>query len=110
MMNTTNVILETPAGSYNAYLAVPDKPNGGGVVVLQEIFGVNSAMRAAAEWLAGCGYYAIVPDLFWRQKAGIELDPGSETDRATAMGLMQAMDQGTAVADAVRPFTASAVG
>lgn len=95
------VELETGVGSFTAYHAVPSRSNGGSVVVLQEIFGVNSAMRAAADWLADNGYHAIVPDLFWRQEGGVELNPASEEDRSKAFALMQGLDQDLAIEDAL---------
>jgi len=100
-MAASHVKLETAAGTFGAYHAVPANPNGGSIVVLQEIFGVNAAMRAAADWLAQSGYHAIVPDLFWRQKPGVELNPASEEERGKAFGLMQGLDQDGAVEDAL---------
>jgi carboxymethylenebutenolidase len=72
-----------------------------GLVVLQEIFGVNASMRQAAEAFATLGYRVIVPDLFWRQQARIELDPASATDRERATALMKDLDQARAVDDAL---------
>src|SRR5580698_11347871 len=46
-----------------AYLAKPAARVKGGVVVIQEIFGVNKSIRAVVEWLAGEGYIAIAPAL-----------------------------------------------
>lgn len=60
-------------GTFNAYLAVPASGKGPGVVVGQEIFGVNANMRAVADNYAEEGYVALVPDLFWRLEPGIEL-------------------------------------
>jgi carboxymethylenebutenolidase len=48
-----------------------------GLVVLQEIFGVNAHIRAVAERLAGYGYRVLAPALFDRVKRGVEL--GYET-------------------------------
>jgi carboxymethylenebutenolidase len=57
----------------SAYLAKPAARAKGGVVVIQEIFGVNRSIRAVVEWLAGEGYTAIAPALFDRFEPGIEL-------------------------------------
>lgn len=70
-----------------------------GLVVLQEIFGVNANMRQTAEAFADLGYDVIVPDLFWRQEPRVELDPA--TDYPRAMTLMQGMDQKLAIEDAL---------
>jgi len=58
---------------FPAYLALPAAPAKGGVVVIQEIFGVNSHIRSVAERTAEAGYVALAPDLFWRVKPHIEL-------------------------------------
>ena len=56
-----------------AYLAQPDGRPKGGVVVIQEIFGVNSHVRAVADDYAAQGYLAVAPALFDRVMPGIEL-------------------------------------
>jgi carboxymethylenebutenolidase len=60
-------------GAFKAYVARPPKGSGPGLVLLQEIFGVNSTMREQADAWAEEGYTVIVPDLFWRIQPGIEL-------------------------------------
>lgn len=92
------------SGSFGAYLALPKgKPaqgTHGAVVVIQEIFGVNGAMRALSDWVAEMGFIAISPDLFWRQEPGVQLDPDqgqAQWDKAFAF--MKAMDQDKAVED-----------
>ena len=76
-----------------------------GLVLLQEIFGVNANMRRTAEAFASQGYDVIVPDLFWRQEPRVELDPASEEDRARATKLMGGLDQQRAVDDALAAAT-----
>jgi carboxymethylenebutenolidase len=93
------VALKTGTSSFNAYLALASRPNGAGVVVLQEIFGVNANMRSVADDLAAAGFAAIVPDLFWRQQPGVELDPATDRERATS--LMKGLDPDRAVQDAL---------
>lgn len=64
-----------PAGgaAVRAWVAVPEGPVRGGVVVLQEIFGVNAHIRAVADRLAARGYAAVAPDLFARLQPGVDL-------------------------------------
>jgi carboxymethylenebutenolidase len=57
----------------SVYRARPAGERGPVVIVLQEIFGVNAAMRAVADDLAAQGFVALAPDLFWRLEAGVEL-------------------------------------
>ena len=56
-----------------AYLAQPEGTPRGAVVVLQEIFGVNSHIRAVADGYAAAGYVALAPSTFHRVQAGVDL-------------------------------------
>ena len=67
-------------GEFDAYMALPASGYGPGIVVLQEIFGVNEYMRTVCEWYASHGFVAICPDLFWRQEPGIQLTDRSEAE------------------------------
>ena len=58
---------------FPAYVARPDGPPRGGIVVLQEIFGVNAHIRAVADGYAAQGYLAIAPSTFHRVQPGVEL-------------------------------------
>ena len=62
-----NVDAADGSGSFRAYLAVPAAGKGPGLVLAQEIFGVNSTMQEAADAYAAQGYTVLVPDLFWRR-------------------------------------------
>jgi len=57
----------------SAYLVKPAGPPRGAVVVIQEIFGVNSHIRRVAEQYAAEGYLAIAPALFDRLKKDVDL-------------------------------------
>lgn len=61
-------------GSFRAYLSRPAAGRGPGLVLLQEIFGINDTMREQADAWAEEGYVVVAPDLFWRIEPGIELD------------------------------------
>jgi carboxymethylenebutenolidase len=83
---------------FDGYLAIPASGYGPGIVVIQEIFGVNSYMRSVADWYASHGFVALCPDLFWRIEPGIELtDKGDDWKRA--IELYQAIDEDKAVED-----------
>ena len=69
------------------------------IVMIQEIFGVNPAMREAASNWAAKGYHVVCPDLFWREQAGIELEPRKPEEFEQAIGLMQRLDHDLAMAD-----------
>lgn len=57
------------------------------VIVLQEIFGVNANIRSTVDRFADLGYRAVAPDLYWRKRAGVDLDPGDADSRTAAMEL-----------------------
>jgi carboxymethylenebutenolidase len=87
------------AGTFAAYLALPAGGYGPGIVVLQEIFGVNQFMRDVADWYAAHGFVALCPDLFWRQEPGVELTDQSD-DLNKAFALYNGLDEAKAVDDA----------
>jgi carboxymethylenebutenolidase len=63
---------------FPAYVAQPAGKPKGGVVVLQEIFGVNSHIRSVADGYAEQGYLAVAPSTFHRVKPGVELGYSTE--------------------------------
>ncbi len=74
-----------------AYVAEPKGPVKGAVVVLQEIFGVNSHIRSVADGYAADGYLAIAPATFARVKPDVELGY-SEADMGVGFGLKTAVE------------------
>jgi len=81
-----------------AYLALPPAGRGPGLVLFQEIFGVNAHIRAVAEQYALDGFVVLAPDVFWRQAPRVDL--GYEgADRQRGITLMQAMVPAEVLAD-----------
>ena len=74
-----------------AYVAEPDGKPRAAIVVLQEIFGVNSHIRAVADRFAAEGYLAVAPATFERVKPGVELGY-LDTDMAAGFELKTAVD------------------
>jgi carboxymethylenebutenolidase len=76
-------------GRFAAYLAVPDQPRSPGLILIHYICGVNRMMRQIADGFAREGFLTIVPDLFWRQKPGVQLnnDPAHPSQEETALAL-----------------------
>jgi carboxymethylenebutenolidase len=100
MMPEIEIAAADGSGKFGAYVAMPKARPAGAVVMIQEIFGVNAAMRSLSDWVAEMGFIAISPDLFWRQEKGVRLDPDAgqaEWDKAFA--LMKGMDQDKAIED-----------
>ena len=85
-------------GSFKGYLALPAGGSGPGLVVGQEIFGVNQNMREVADMYAEEGYVALVPDLFWRMQPGVDLGY-TEDDFKLAFGFYGQFDVDLAVDD-----------
>ena len=94
------ITLKSFAGDgFDAYLALPAGGYGPGIVVLQEIFGVNEYLRQIADWYAAHGFVALVPDLFWRQEPGIQLTDQTKAEWEKAFELYQGLDEAKAVED-----------
>lgn len=80
---TTHLQLSAADGfSFPAYVAHPKGQPKGTVVVLQEIFGVNSHIRAIADGYAAQGYVAVAPATFHRVQTDVQL--GYTQDDVTA--------------------------
>lgn len=88
-----------PDGSFSAYLASPAAGRGPGIVVIQEIFGVNAVMRELADAYAASGFFALVPDMFWRLEPGVQLTDKTDAEWQQAFGLMQRFDASAGVQD-----------
>ena len=77
---------------FGAYIAMPEVTPAPAIIVIQEIFGINSEIRAKCDELAAQGYVAIAPDLFWRMETGLELDPENEEELNKAFDLYNNFD------------------
>jgi carboxymethylenebutenolidase len=86
-------------GAFRAYIARPDELPAPAVVVLQELFGVNSDIRKHCDELAELGFIAVAPDLFWRQEPGVDLSVTSEADWQHGLRLYQVYDRDAGVRD-----------
>ncbi len=86
-------------GRFEAYVARPKLSLAPVIVVLQEIFGVNADIRATCDELAGRGFIAIAPDLFWRDVPGLDLNSWSEADWKRGLDLYNVYDLDLGVRD-----------
>jgi carboxymethylenebutenolidase len=107
-----NVTLTTADGhELDAYIARPEGEPSAGLVVVQEIFGVNQHIRSVADGYAKDGFLAVAPALFDRIERGVEL--GYEgTDAQKARSFIPKLDAEKSLADvaAAIEFAASATG
>jgi len=89
-------------GNFKAYLSMPHQVKSGakapGIVLIQEIFGVNSHIRAVADQYASDGYMVLAPDIFWRMQPMVDIGYGPE-DFQKGFAYMQKMDFAAAVKD-----------
>ncbi len=102
------ITIEGRDGAFDAYLARPKTLPAPAVVVLQEIFGVNTDMRETCDELAAHGFIAVCPDLFWRQEPGLDLNHWSDAEWKKGLALYAAYDRDKGVRDIVD--TAHAAG
>jgi len=92
--------IKSSDGQFDSYLALPEGSGPWpGVVVIQEIFGINAVMREVCESLAALGFIACCPDLFWRLRPGIELTDRTPEEWKEALGYMNQFDMDRGVAD-----------
>lgn len=76
---------------FPAYVASPAGQPKGGIVVLQEIFGVNSHIRSIADGYAAQGYLAVAPATFHRVRPGVDIGYTAE-DMAAGSALKAAVE------------------
>lgn len=79
--------VQTPDGSFDLTVWLPDAGSGPGLLLIQEIFGVSDYIRAVAADLAALGYVVAAPDLFWR------IEPGYQA-RHDEAGIAQSLQMG----------------
>jgi carboxymethylenebutenolidase len=84
-------------GSFDAYLAAPDKGKGPGVVLVTHIYGVDRDTQEMCDDLARRGYVALAQNFFWRDQDSGVLAQGPEGGqraraRAARINFAQAME------------------
>ncbi len=94
---------------FGAYRAVPKGTPRGGIVVIQEIFGVNSHIRGLCDGFAADGYLAVAPALFDRVTPNVELGYTPD-DIQNGMGLRGKMQWDTVLADTAAAIAVASEG
>ena len=98
---TVGRYVEVQAGdgrSFNAYMAKPASGTGPGLVLLQDIFGVNDTIKQMADHYAEEGYLVLAPDLFWRMQPGVSLGY-LDADRPRALEFQRHFDLAASIDD-----------
>lgn len=85
-------------GQFRGYLATPPGGKGPGIVLCQEIFGINAYVKEVADLYAEEGYVVLAPDLFWRLEPNVELGYTPE-DWQRAFGFFQKFDVDKGIED-----------
>ena len=90
----------------SAYLAKPAGKPKGGIVVIQEIFGVNAHMRSVADGFAALGYTAVAPAFFDHLESGVELGYdragyAKGKQLASELGLERALEDVASAAESI---------
>ena len=83
---------------FAGYLALPPAGSGPGLLLFQEIFGVNPHIRAVAEQYALDGFVVLAPDVFWRQAPRVELGYVGD-ERQRGMQIAQSLQPAEVLAD-----------
>lgn len=89
-----------------AYLAEAEGKPKGGLVVIQEIFGVNPHIRTVADRFAAMGYTAVAPAFFDHLETGVEMDYSNESmakgkQLVMELGLDRAVEDVASAAEAI---------
>jgi carboxymethylenebutenolidase len=99
-MSSRRETINAHGAHFDVYVATPDGPGPWpGVVVLQEIFGINAVIRGICDGLANHGYLAVAPDLFWRIERNIDITDQTEAEMNRAFELFRTFDVEKAIPD-----------
>ena len=90
-------ITAADGGMFDAFCAAPAGGSGPGILLFQELFGINDNIRSLAERVADAGYVVLAPDMFWRIEPRFERK--DESGMADALAMVQKFDWSAAVAD-----------
>lgn len=85
-------------GKFDLHVWIPDQGSGPGILLIQEILGVGSYIKAVAHRLARIGYVVAAPDLFWRIEPGWAA-PNTDDGLGSSFQMAQKFDATTGVAD-----------
>jgi carboxymethylenebutenolidase len=95
----------------DAYVAEPAGSARGGVVIVQEIFGVNQHIRSVVDRFAAQGFLAVAPALFDRVQRNVDLGFDAQSmQQGIALATKLSIDDAVKDVDAALQFAAKATG
>ncbi len=83
MTTTRSEPISGPDGDFSSHIAVPDSGSGPGLLIIQEIFGVNEYIKSVCDRMAAMGYVALAPDMFHAQEPGFVVEPAEGDEGMT---------------------------
>lgn len=98
-MNGSEIRIQCDKHYMTGYLSMPKSGTGPGIVVMQEIFGVNQVMREITDMYAAKGFVALCPDLFWRIEPNVNITDQTKAEWDKAFSLFGQFDRDTGVRD-----------
>jgi carboxymethylenebutenolidase len=111
MMSSTVKLRAGDGHELDAYVAQPDGTPWGGLVVLQEIFGVNQHIRSVADRFAQEGFYSVAPALFDRAERNLELrDDNEGMQKGIGIARQLSIDDAVKDVDAALTYAGKATG
>lgn len=96
---TDRIIVKGHNGEFSAHVVRPKLLPAPAVVVLHEVFGVNTDIRQTCSELAEQGFIAVAPEMYWRIEANVNLSVTSEEDWQHGLRLNQAFDRDAGARD-----------
>ena len=100
----TETIESSDDQRFDAYLALPRAGHGAGVLLIQEIFGIDGYIKDVATRLSGLGYVVLAPDVFWRQEPGFTMDSSDEANIEPAAKVAAEWDPTVGLSDLEAAF------
>ncbi|OXM62687.1 dienelactone hydrolase family protein [Amycolatopsis vastitatis] len=97
-------ILSLPDGDVRLPVWLPPPGRGPGLVLVQEIFGLDDYLRSVAEDLAAAGYVVAIPELFWRIAPGWS-SAHDEAGVAASMNVAASFDPASGLSDVLATIT-----
>jgi carboxymethylenebutenolidase len=95
----TEQVTARDGGQFDAHAALPTSGSGPGILLIQEIGGVNEYIRAVAQRLAELGYVVLAPDAFWRVQPNFAVESFTDANLTAAIGVSSQFDPVQGLAD-----------